>query len=237
MSTLNVGPGQPFARLSDAIAASSDGDLIRIQAGTYTNDFATINKRLTIQGVGGMAKLVATEPAPNGKAILVTQNDVTLENIEMSGARVRDENGAAIRHENGSLTLNRVYVHHNENGLLAGDNASSRITISNSEFAFNGRGDGSTHGLYANKIANLTISGSYFHDASVGHEIKSRAAETLIEGNRISNGPNGTASYNIDLPEGGAATIRNNVIEKGPNASNPYLIHYGGEEGPHAGSS
>ena len=61
MSTLSVGPGQQFSRLSDAVAAAGDGDLIRIQAGTYTNDFTTIAKRLTIEGVGGVAKLVATE--------------------------------------------------------------------------------------------------------------------------------------------------------------------------------
>ena len=237
MATLNVGPGQSFTRLSDAISASSDGDLIRIQAGTYTNDFATINKKLTIQGVGGMAKLVATEQAPNGKGILVTQNDVTLDHVEISGGRVRDENGAAIRHENGSLTLNSVYIHNNENGLLAGDNANSRITITNSEFAFNGRGDGQTHGLYANKIGNLTIRGSYFHDASVGHEIKSRASETLIEGNRIVNGPNGTASYNIDLPNGGRAIVRDNVIEEGPKSENPNTIHFGGEGTAYSDSS
>ncbi len=237
MATLNVGPGQSFTRLSDAISASSDGDLIRVQAGTYTNDFATINKKLTIQGVGGMAKLVATEQPSNGKGILVTQNDVTLDHVEISGARVSDQNGAAIRHENGSLTLNSVYIHGNENGLLAGDNGNSRITITNSEFASNGRGDGSTHNLYANKIANLTIRGSYFHDASVGHEIKSRASETVIEGNRIVNGANGTASYNIDLPNGGRATVRDNVIEEGPKSQNPNTIHFGGEGSAYSDSS
>ena len=63
MTVLTVGQGQQFARLSDAIAAAANGDLLQVQAGTYANDFATINKALIIEGVGGMVRLVA-KPAP-----------------------------------------------------------------------------------------------------------------------------------------------------------------------------
>src|SRR3984893_3466492 len=76
----------------------------------------------------------------------------------------------------------------------------------------------------------LWITNSYIHEAVVGHEIKSRAANNIIENDRIANGPNGTASYEIDLPNGCNATIQNNFIEKGPNAQNPFFISYG-EEG------
>ena len=235
MSTLNVGSGQSFSRLSDAVAAAADGDLIRIQAGTYTNDFMNIAKRLTIEGVGGVAKLVATEPPWNGKAVLVTQSDVTLRNIEISGATSGNRNGAAIRHENGNLVLDQVYFHHNQNGVLAGENLNSSITVLNSEFAHNGAGDGYSHGMYAGKIASLTIRDSYFHDTAAGHEIKSRAVINLIENNRILNG-GGSASYNVDLPNGGQATVRNNLIHKGPVASNPHIVHFGGEGTPYASS-
>jgi len=60
MSTLNVGAGQAYATLSAAVAASRDGDVIAVQAGTYVNDFATISTNITIKGVGGMANFVAT---------------------------------------------------------------------------------------------------------------------------------------------------------------------------------
>ena len=99
MSSLTVGPGMQYATLAAAIAASSDGDVIQVQAGTYTNDFATINTKITIEGVGGMVNLVATVPPPNGKAILVTNTDVTLDNIAFSGAKVPDGNGAGIRYQ------------------------------------------------------------------------------------------------------------------------------------------
>jgi hypothetical protein len=63
----------------------------------------------------------------------------------------------------------------------------------------------------------------------VGHDIKSRAQNTIIENNRIfdlNNPPGNGASYEIDLPNSGNATITGNVIEKGPNAQN-YIIAYG----------
>jgi hypothetical protein len=74
------------------------------------------------------------------------------------------------------------------------------------------------------------------HDASVGHEVKSRALVNIINHNRIVDGPTGTASYSIDLPNGGIATITNNQIEQGPASQNPIIISIG-EEGPYAMST
>ena len=59
MATLNVGAGQAYATLSAAVSASHDGDTIAVQAGTYVNDFATVDTKLSIVGVGGMANFVA----------------------------------------------------------------------------------------------------------------------------------------------------------------------------------
>lgn len=221
MSVLTVGPGKQFATLSAAVVASHDSDTIQVQAGTYTNDFATINTRITIEGVGGMVNLVATVPPPNGKAILVTNTDVTLDNISFSGAKVADGNGAGVRYQSGNLTINDCYFYNNQDGLLAADNPSGSITINNSEFSHNGAGDGFTHNLYVGKVGTLTINGSYFHDAVVGHEIKSRALTTIIENSRIIDGPTGSASYSIDLPDGGKVVIRNNIIEQGPASQIP----------------
>src|ERR1700676_1154015 len=227
MTTLTVGAGGEYSTLSAAISASHDGDVIQVAAGTYVNDFATINTKITIEGIGGMVHLVATVPPPNGKAILAINANATIDNLEFSGTTVVDGNGAGIRYESGNLVLNDCFFHNNQDGLLAADNPSGSITINNSEFANNGSGDGFTHNLYVGVIGTLTVNGSYFHDVNAGHEIKSRALNNFIENSRIADGPNGTGSYEIDLPNGGNATVQNNVIEKGPNAGNSDFISFG----------
>ena len=82
----------------------------------------------------------------------------------------------------------------------------------------------------------MTITDSYFHDAAEGHEIKSRAEDTIITDSRIFDNA-GTASYSIYLPNGGNATIQGNVIEQGPNTHNPNIIAYGEEGSLHVGTS
>ena len=237
LSILNVGAGQTYTTLASAIAASADGDTIKVQAGVYINDFATINTRIALQAVGGMVELVATVPPPNGKAILVTNTDVSIDGFAFSGAVVPDGNGAGIRYQGGNLIVRNSFFHHNQDGILGAADPNGTITIEHTEFAFNGAGDGLTHSLYVGAIASLTVTDSYFHDAIVGHEIKSRALVNVISNNRIFEGATGSASYSIDLPNGGAGTISGNVIHQGPLGQNPAIVHFGGEGTPYASSS
>jgi hypothetical protein len=236
MTTITVGQGQQYETIAQAVSSSKDGDVIQVQAGTYTNDFANINTDITLEGVGGMVKMVATGDIPNEKGILVTNGDVTVSNFEFSGAQVSDGNGAGIRYEDGNLTVNNSYFHDNQNGLLANASDSGTITVTNSEFDHNGSGDGYTHNLYVNDVAKLSISDSYFHDAVEGHEIKSRAEVTEISDSRIYDN-DGTASYSVDLPNGGQATLTNNTIQQGANSANPNIVAYGAEGDLHDNSS
>jgi hypothetical protein len=226
--TLTVGQGKAFATLGEAVAASRDGDSILIDAGVYRNDFATIDHRLLIRGVGGMAKLIATNDIPNGKAILITHGDVTLDHLEFAGARVADRNGAGIRYEGGRLAIRHCSFHDNQEGILGGGDPAGTITIAASEFADNGGGDGYTHAVYIGHIQTALITDSYFHDTRVGHHIKSRALTSTIRHNRIVD-REGTASYDIDLPDGGVGVIADNLIAKGRASQNAALIHFGGE--------
>jgi hypothetical protein len=156
-----------------------------VQAGTCLNDFATISTDITIVGVVGMANFVATVVPPNGKGILVTQSNVTIQNLSFSGAAVADMNGAGTRYEGGNLVIIDSYFHDNQDGLLSNADPNGTIRIVGSEFANNGAGDGFSHNLYVGNIASLVIDDSYFHDASVGHEIKCRAQSTTITNSRI----------------------------------------------------
>jgi len=230
LATLTVGTGQQFQTIASAVAASHDGDVVQIQAGTYVNDFVEITTKITLEGVGGLAHIVATTSPPNGKAIITTDTNVTLDHLELSGAAAGDGNGAGIRYQGGNLTVTNSYIHNNQDGILGAADPNGTITIDSSEIANNGAGDGRTHNLYIGNIASFTLTNSYVHDANVGHEVKSRAANNVITGNRIQNNITGTGSYLVDLPNGGTATVSNNVLQKGPDAQNPIFVSFG-EEG------
>lgn len=231
-----VGANETYKTLASAIKASAAGDTIYVRAGTYTNDWATIGHPLRIVGVDGRAHLRNTDYVSNEKGILVTRADVVIENMEFSGAKVWDQNGAGIRHEAGSLTIRNSFFHDNENGILANDNAAGRITIDGSEFARNGAGDGYTHGIYVNRIAELTVTNSKFYGTPVGHLVKSRAERTTVENSDLSDGAAGSASYLIDIPNGGAAVVRGNTLHKGAQADNRVIVSFGAE-GPRATNS
>ena len=236
-ATLIVGPGEQYATIAAAVAASANGDTIDVQAGTYTNDFAEIATQITLQAVGGRVTLKATQPPLQDKGILITDTNVTITGFTFEGARIPNSlggNGAGLRYQGGALVLNKCYFHNNQDGLLGDADPTGTITITNSEFAYNGDKTGPnagyTHNIYIGAIASADIESSYFHDANVGHEIKSRAAATTVNNTRVVDGPTGTASYSIDLPNGGVANITNDQIEQGPDSENPVIISYG-EEG------
>ena len=228
-ATLEVGPGKPYAKPCEAIAASSDNDVIEIDAsGSYAGDVCAWSKNgLVLRGVGaGRAKIDAAGQNSQGKAIwVIAGSDTTLENIELSGATAPDQNGAGIRQEGKNLTVRNCFFHDNEDGILAGNNAESTILIEHSEFANNGFGDGQSHNLYINHVGKLIFQFNYSHHAKIGHLLKSRATENHVLYNRLT-GEDGTDSYEIDLPNGGLSFVIGNLIQQGPNTDNSSIISY-----------
>src|SRR5262249_19191821 len=149
----------------------------------------------------GRPHLKANGANAEGKAIWVIKGDkVTIENVEFSGAKVPDGNGAAIREEGRELILRGCYIHDNEMGILAG-NPNTDIVIEASEFS------GSTgpynHNIYMGNIHSFTLQFSYVHHAREGHNVKTRARTNFILYNRIMDEMTGTSSYALDIPNGG----------------------------------
>jgi hypothetical protein len=231
---LHVGRGQRFARPCQAIAAAHAGDTIEIDARAnraYRGDVcAWSTNRLTIVGVHGRAHIDAAGADSQGKAIWVIAGDhTTVENVELSGARVPDDNGAGIRQEGAGLTVEHCVFDHNQEGILAGDNPASDIVIDSSVFADNGAGDGFSHNLYINHVRSFTLRDSSSTDAHVGHLVKSRAARNYILYDRLT-GERGTDSYELDLPNGGLSYVIGTVLQQGSGTQNPNMLAYG-EEG------
>ena len=115
---LRVGPEREFKTIAAAARAAKDGDTVEIDPGTYKGDVALWPQNdLLVRGAGERPLITS-----NGKVIqdrdvwLFTGDNVVVENVEISGARSRYENGAGIRHIGNGLTLRHVYLHDNENG-------------------------------------------------------------------------------------------------------------------------
>src|SRR4051812_44476657 len=106
MSTLTVGARQQYSTIAAAVNAAESNDTIDVQAGTYTNDFVSIYKNLTLNAIGGVVTMQATAQPPNGKAILTEGGPgltVNVNGFAFTGATVPDGNGAGIRYEGGTL--------------------------------------------------------------------------------------------------------------------------------------
>lgn len=228
-ATLRVGPGQRFAKPSAAFQAAQKGDLVEIDtAGAYAGDVASIRTDgLTIRGVGpARVKLPAAGQHAGGKAIWVTVGrDITIENIEFSGARVPDRNGAGIRPEGANLTVRNCRFYDCENGILGG---AGEMLIEHCEFDHCGPvPEPATHSLYIGQgCARLVFRENYSTFTHEGHLLKSRAKENWILYNRLTD-ENGTGSAVADLPNGGFVVMVGNILHKGARGRNSRVIAYG----------
>ena len=231
-TTLRVGPNEQITRIAEAARQAKDGDTIEILPGEYRGDVAVWQlKSLTIRGIGQRPVLIADGKSAEGKAIWVIRNgDIRIENIEFRGSRVPHGNGAGIRFERGKLAIMNCIFIDNQMGILTSNDPNSELVIVNSRFADAPRQMHSLpHLLYVGGIAQATITGSRFENGYRGHLIKSRARRSDIRDNHIVDGPDGEASYEIDLPNGGIAHITGNTIGQSAKTQNPVLISYGAE--------
>jgi hypothetical protein len=233
---LLVGPDRELRMPSDASAVAEDGDVVRFDAGEYVDCAIWRASRLVLEAPAGAAHV--RDRACAGKAIwVIAGDDVSVGNITFSGARVPDQNGAGIRAEGKNLTVRNSRFFDNENGILGAAVEGSTVRIEGSVFERNGKCAAScAHGVYVNRIDRLQVVDSTFRAQRVGHHVKSRARALEVIGNTIEDGPEGTASYLIDVTSGGEIVIADNQMQKGPKSENRgTAIHIAGENASSAG--
>ena len=220
--TLEVGAGHSFATPSAAAASARAGDTILVYPGQYFDCAVLSADKLTIEGAGDPASVVLTDKTCQGKALLVvTGNDISVSNLTLTRARVPDGNGAGIRAEGGKLTVDGVRFVNNQDGILTDANPQMALIVRNSQFTKNGICEAyCSHAIYAGKIGLLQVQHSTFRQTRDGHDVKSRAARTEVTGCDMADGPDGTSSYLIEAPNGGALVVRGNTMEKGPRSGN-----------------
>lgn len=229
---LRVGPHETITQISAAAKAARDGDVVLIMPGEYRGDVAVWQqKNLIIRGFGERPVLISDGEIAEGKAIwVIRSDDIRIENIEFRGARAGDGNGAGIRLERGRLEVRNCVFIDNQNGILTSNAENAELAIRDSIFAQAPRHENPPpHLLYVGRISRFEISGSRFHQGYTGHLIKSRARYNDIRYNLLYDGPQGAASYELDLPNGGKSVVVGNVIGQSANTQNPVVIAYGAE--------
>lgn len=227
-----VGPDESVTRIADAAHLARDGDTVLIKPGTYRGDVAVWHqKSLEIRGLGERPVLQADGRDAEGKGIWVFVNGhFKVDNIAFRGARVADGNGAGIRMEQGSLEVRNCSFEDNQNGILTANFEDTELRVINCSFDKAPHDDlGLHHLLYVGRIKHFVLEGSRFQRGYRGHLVKSRARVNEIRYNLLSDGPEGSASYELEFPEAGIAVVTGNVIAQSAASGNPVIIGYGAE--------
>jgi hypothetical protein len=231
--TLRVGPGERFAVPSAAAREARAGDRILIAPGVYRDCTTFRTPDLTVEAAPGGAVEI-TGPVCADKALFVTAAPrITIIGVTFRGATASPGNGAGIRMEGADLTVRNTRFIDNQNGILTNANMpGARLVIENSAFIGNGFLLAEcAHGLYAGRLALVSIRASRFEATRRCHHVKSRAQRTEISDTLIADGDNHQASYLVDIPNGGDLVLRNSELRKGPRAENTEAAVVIGAEG------
>jgi hypothetical protein len=230
---LRVGPGRQIASIAEAARRARDGDSVLIAPGRYAECAVWRAARLLI-AADGPGEVEITGAVCQGKALFVVAGaDVTIEGLTFREAANDVGNGAGIRAEGTALTVRRSRFVGNQNGILTAANIpGGTLTIEDSAFIGNGAlVQECAHGLYAGRLALVSIRRSLFEDTRVCHHVKSRALSTEIRDSRIIDGPRGRSSYLVDIPNGGGLVLTGNELRKGPETGNRSAAVVIGAEG------
>ncbi len=233
-STWLAGPAGSTLTLEDALRQAKDGDTIELLSGEYPGGLLLDNRRLTLRGVVGdkLPVIKGDGKVGNHKALwTVRGGQVTVQNLEFRGARAADGSGAGLRQEGGDLSVQGCTFFDNEHGLLSSNDDKAQLHIEASAFGLAPKVVGGlAHLLNVGRIAKLRVIGTRFQQGFEGHLIRTRARENYIGYNFIHDGTRGGASYEIDIANGGLATVIGNVIAQGTDNQNPVMLAYGTED-------
>jgi hypothetical protein len=194
---------------------------------------------ITVNGVRPLLRLPSEGASNNtlgqGMVYFDQSENIVFENFDIESTLSSGGAGKAAIYVNGAknLTLRNLRLHgfkaQSANGIFGTENNSGTLRLENLELYDNGGGGGPEHNFYigASKAdPNFTVhmTGSYSHDVYYGHLFKSRAQKNILEGNYFmgTTAASGTQSENylVDVPNGGALTMRNNVLVKNASGAN-----------------
>jgi len=235
-ATLRVGPTQQFSSPCQAIAAAVAGDVIEIDpAETYRNPPCTIQTPLLTIRSSGSRRAVIQASVQNGTLNPATATAVwlvrsaaqrlALEGLEFIDTRLRSFDGVAVRVEDGvSLVIRDCYFRNHDSALITGDSSGQDHLIEHSTFELNG--SSLSPGIDVGPAARLVFQGNYAVRASANHMLRSRAAQSFILYNRLSEETFGTGDLEVDLPDGGRAFLIGNIIQQDERSQDRGMVGF-----------
>jgi hypothetical protein len=254
--TLEVGPGRQFETIESAVVAAKSGDRIEVfpQTGGYHDSAVRVTTpNLTIVGMDDTPVLIdgdGFDYSGVGKiprAIFQIDpgaNEVVLRNFELTGAHNKSYNGAGVR-INGAdgVKVSRCDIHGNDMGIMSAEDGPGQAqgqVIFECHVHHNGAAQdpGFNHNLYLGG-ASVLIEHCEVDHSITGHNLKSRAARTVVNNSYLHD----AANREVDLVEDpsrkdptGYASFFNTVIAKDPACTgNRNVLHFGAEKGRQPG--
>ena len=153
----------PFVTISYAINAAADGDLIYIDAGSYSEN-VTVNKRLTITGAGSSTSGTIVTTASSGSVFIITSsgsnstNRLIIKDIRVTGA---SESGISVTNSiaAGYFTFDNVTSLSNNYGISFAGTASVTDAIITNSTLSNNNNNGLRIASECPSFTGLTVSG------------------------------------------------------------------------------
>ena len=155
LQEMHVGPGQPYAKIQEAVDAASPGLNIVVHADTYDEN-VTVYKQLTIKSKDGPAKTIVQTPFADRNVFTITADGVKLSGFTIQGAG-DPSSGISIEGSSG-CTISGNVVQDSYYGIYVSEGSTNNILLEN-ECKFNNNGiyvDGSQNYISGNKLHGNT---------------------------------------------------------------------------------
>ncbi len=249
---LQVGPGQAFARIEDALAKARAGDLILVHPARDGQAYERValyvkTPRLTIRAAQGAGRIALRgdgfEYSGRGstpRAIVQFNRGAdgcTLEGFELSGAHNQSHNGAGVRiNQANDVTIRDCDIHDNDMGIMSNGDGTQKSAVNQlierCRIHHNGseKEPGYNHNLYLGGTS-VKIVGCEVSDSITGHNIKSRAHVTVVMACYVHDSANRefdlVDAADTAVPGSDAAIVGCVIVKAKGMAGNRGVIHFG----------
>jgi hypothetical protein len=221
--------GVMFKSLSAAKHAIRKGSRIYLFSGVFEQGIYLDKDNLEIIGEEGVVFDNAT--VDEKAALVLTGNNILVENIECRNIQVNDKNGACIRFEGANLTVRNLYAHDSQSGVMTSNNAGI-VKIEYSTFErLGGKAavEGYAHALYIKADELFFYQSKILSTKGEGSGIKSRSKKVVIDSSLLAS-MDAIDSRLVDMANYGELIIKNSVLQQGSHTSNSQLLAYGLEK-------